>query len=394
MRLIFIDMHCINFLGKTWSMIKSGSKIATFKHRFIVDYALSHNIEVCNYITGESTEIKRYGRFITRDKWHIGSKIEHQKVMQENFGDKWKKIKIVSKDDIRKDDIVIGYLYKWYQLEVMKSLPCIKIVMFNHFVSINNELNLNNYKINAFINEIDLSDNQFVNKYIRREKIKQIVCPFIFANRFHNKNGNRKNKLLAIGTLSTCKGNSGYKLYREYFGTEWIQLSRKMIFDSADKYKEDIDSFISYIFEDKKEIYDTDSFFVKIYKKMKNRYTPWTQSKYTSFDMVDKFNEYKMFVCPEELVGMPGIGFVEGMACGTAYLGLDTAYYRKLGLIPGKHYISYDGSMKDLLKKIRYYEMHKDELARIAENGELFVRGNFNEKAVAERFFTALQNLY
>ena len=42
-----------------------------------------------------------------------------------------------------------------------------------------------------------------------------------------------------------------------------------------------------------------------------------------------------------------GIGFVEGMACGSAYIGLDDPMYKDIGLIPGKHYIIY-GTLEDL----------------------------------------------
>ena len=66
-----------------------------------------------------------------------------------------------------------------------------------------------------------------------------------------HKHYERKNKLFAVGTLSTCKGNSGYKLYREMFKTEWIQPMRKEIFEKAADYPEEIDSYISYIYEDK-----------------------------------------------------------------------------------------------------------------------------------------------
>ena len=30
----------------------------------------------------------------------------------------------------------------------------------------------------------------------------------------------------------------------------------------------------------------------------------------------EKYNEYKMFVCPEDAIGQYGIGVIEGMACG------------------------------------------------------------------------------
>ena len=64
----------------------------------------------------------------------------------------------------------------------------------------------------------------------------------------------------------------------------------------------------------------------------------------------EKFNEYKMCLIGEEILGVPGIGFVEGMACGCAYFG-KRGYYEDYGMKEGVHYIAYDGSPDDLLEK-------------------------------------------
>jgi hypothetical protein len=71
--------------------------------------------------------------------------------------------------------------------------------------------------------------------------------------------------------------------------------------------------------------------------------------------------------------GLPGIGFVEGMACGSAYFGLDDPMYRDIGMVPGIHYVAYDGSMEGLLDKISFYQKHTVELEAIAEKGYRFV---------------------
>ena len=391
MRLVFIDIHTNFFLIRNFKMIIYGSKVVTYKHKFILDYAFNNNIEICSLITGLKSTMPIYQRIVPKDKYKIGAKFEMNYVLKKNALEK--NIKIIDVCDIRKDDIVVAYLYQAYQLDLIKKFDCIKVLMGNHFVSINNPINLSEIGVNAFVNEIDLGQNDFVRKFINTIGVKAIACPYIFADRFYNKNKKRLNKIMAIGTLSTCKGHSDYKLYREFFKTEWIQPLRKMIFDRANDYPKEIDSYISYILEDKKQINRTDNRFIKNVKKIKNRFTPMTQSKYTSFDMVEKFNEYKMFICPEELVGFPGIGFVEGMACGTAYVGLDAYYYRQLGLVPGIHYISYDGTMEDLVAKVRYYQLHTEELDTIARTGETFIRNNFNTKIVAERFFADLEKL-
>ena len=116
------------------------------------------------------------------------------------------------------------------------------------------------------------------------------------------------------------------------------------------------------------------------------------QKQYYSFDMVEAFNDYKMCIVGEEILGVPGIGFVEGMACGCAYIGLDSPMYTDLGLIPGKHYITYDGTIENLKKVIEYYQAdeHQEELEKIAKTGCEYVRENFRGDKVAKKLIDDL----
>lgn len=393
MRIVFIDLQCINFLVRTYRQIKDGNKIATYKHKFIIDYAIKNNIEICNYITMNKSSRKGFKYY---KKLPIGKKMvlsEFKYVIENSYEEMLPIVLIMDKNEIREDDLVVGYLYDRSQLAVLKELGGIKILMGNHFVAINEPINLDDYGVRAFVNEINLKNNSFVNKYIHGHNIAYLTAPYIYADRFVNHNRDRKNKAMAIGTLSTCAGHSGYKLYREFTGTEWIQPLRKMIFDNKDILTEEIDSYISYIFEDKIVINDDENICVKLYKKMQNKRIGWVQNNYTSFNMVDKFNEYKMFLCPEEEIGMPGIGFVEGMACGTAYIGLDAQFYRDLGLYPGRHFITYDGTLEHLKEVIHYYQLHNDELERIATLGTNFVRSHFSAELVAKSLFNDFKRL-
>lgn len=111
--------------------------------------------------------------------------------------------------------------------------------------------------------------------------------------------------------------------------------------------------------------------------------------------MVEKFNEYKMHIVGEEILGIPGIGYVEGMACGSAYIGLDSPMYRDLGLLPGVHYIAYDGTKEGLRETVEYWQRpeNQEELEQIAKRGCEFVRNNFNGNKVAEKLLTDLRAL-
>ena len=112
---------------------------------------------------------------------------------------------------------------------------------------------------------------------------------------------------------------------------------------------------------------------------------------YYKTDIVAAYNKHMMFAVPEEICDFPGIGFVEGMACGCAYFGLDDPMYRDIGLIPGIHYIAHDGTVSDLMAKVRYYQNNIDELKIIAKSGNEFVTNKLTPTAVYSTFFELLK---
>ena len=195
----------------------------------------------------------------------------------------------------------------------------------------------------------------------------------------------RKNKAFSVGTIT-------YKKHPEFlavYGDPCDQPIRKLVKDNPDFFEKTADSYSSDYLEDDdvKEIKPNDNFIIKTYKRIHNRFNTGHQKKYFSFNMVEKFNEYKMCIVGEEILGVPGIGYVEGMACGCAYIGLDSPMYRDLGLIPGVHYIAYDGSKEDLRRVIEYFQADENqkELAQIARSGCEFVRNNFCGNKVAQK---------
>ena len=143
---------------------------------------------------------------------------------------------------------------------------------------------------------------------------------------------------------------------------------RKIIYDNRDELKDLINSRISDLYKDEVERLDEgENLFQKIYARIFNAMFV-KQSNYHKFDIVAEYNNAKMFVVPEEANDLPGIGFVEGMACGSAYIGLDDPMYKDIGFIQGIHYISYDGTLNDLKNKIIYYQNHNKELENIASS--------------------------
>ena len=103
-----------------------------------------------------------------------------------------------------------------------------------------------------------------------------------------------------------------------------------------------------------------------------------------------------MFICPEDVNGSYGVGTIEGMACGCAMIGWDYGAFEDMGMTAGVHYISYDGTMENLIEKIRYYQKpeNQNELRQIAQNGCEFIRTNFSQEKVAERYYNNLKAIH
>ena len=196
-----------------------------------------------------------------------------------------------------------------------------------------------------------------------------------------------------MGTLTRCNVSD----FVEHYGNNIYQPLRKMIYDNEQFLKGQVDSFISNFQEvPRKMIKANDLLAVKLWKKCYNFFFNGKQKKYFSFDMVEKYNEYKMFICPEDAIGQYGIGVIEGMACGCAMIGWNYGVYEDIGLKNGVSYISYDGTVTDLKKKIEYYQRpeNEDELRAIASTGCRFVRDNFSQEEAAKEFYEDLLRIH
>lgn len=219
--------------------------------------------------------------------------------------------------------------------------------------------------------------------------------PYSFKNRFKKIKPfvQRKNKACATGTMAFCEDEEFIQVY----GSSSYQPIRKKIYDNKDKITEYIDSFIAvYTEKELKPINKNQSFFKRLYNQIHNDIYCGQQKTYYSFDMVEKYNDYMMFVSTEDINGSYGVGCFEGMACGTAMIGIHSGIYEDLGMEVYKHYIPYDGTLSNLCEVITYYQKaeHQDELKKIAECGYNFVINNFTEEKVGKLFYQNMKNIY
>lgn len=392
-RVIFINLHT------SWMLVRNSQVIyfktsAALKHRYLLDYLLnSDEYEVCNYITEHGFSLVPNDGGIL-NKLHCLRFLENKTILKKNGIDPKKVTILTSPKEIRPDDIVILYnIMGKSNYEVAGNIKAFKALSMLHFHGrkIEDEY-MKKADFQCYFNEVDLSkSSELFRKYYHVER-PWIVIPFVFAERFKNVKPfkERQNKCFSTGTIT-------YKEHEEFlsvYNDPCDQPARKFVKDNPDFFKDTVDCYSCDYLEDNagKKYVDGENYLVRMYKKVYNLTHVGQQKKYFSFNMVEKFNDYKMHLLGEEILGVPGIGYVEGMACGSAYIGLDSAMYRDLGLIPGVHYISYDGTKEGLRKTVEFWQKseNQDELELIAKRGCEFVRKNFCGEKVAERLMTAL----
>lgn len=396
MRLVFVNLHADWMLVKTSSIFVYRFSPA-IKHGYLLNYLLRNpKYEVCNYINDRGFSLFTKGNNMLQKFLNLFSGIENDIILKKN-GIDLNKIKVLHRpSDIRSDDIVILYNIHTEHYRGMNGIDAFKALSLMHFHGYKSDNDrIKEAGIDCYFNEADLSKTSKLWQTYFTVKRPWIVLPFVYAQRFQVKKpfAERQNKAFAVGTIT-------YKLHKDYldvYEESCLQPMRKLIKVSSEYYESTIDCYSEDYHEGDtgKKIKDNDLKAVVLYKKMYNRFHTGQQKKYFSFDMVEKFNNYKMCIVAEEALGLPGIGFVEGMACGCAYIGIDSPMYRDYGLIPGTHYIAYDGTKEGLRQTIEYYQApeHQDELRDIAKTGCEFVRENFQGDVVAERLINELVRL-
>jgi len=257
--------------------------------------------------------------------------------------------------------------------------------------------NISRISNNILVAENNLVKNIYFKHFFPKEK-RVYQLPFCFHNRFKNTKHftERTNKCFAVGTYS--KLGQEYELF--WGKNPSFHPMREKIYEAADStISPYIDSYIS-SFDDARslnQIRQGDSIFIKWSKKylpyfILVKIIPNFFTRYYQFNIVEKYNEYRMFISPEEVFGLPSINVFEGMACGSALVAIDDQMYKDLGLIPSFHYITYkENDLNDLLKVVQYYQNHPAALELIARQGCEFIREHFNEESVAKTFWKDLE---
>lgn len=398
-RIIFINLHKNGFLLKPFGdyLLK---KVVVTKQQYLLKYLLENGYHVCSLI--DENGGSRYLRHGALRNNHCFQKKAAKVLSNLTFYINRKavlvnRIELLEEfTEISDEDIVIGYPMSESCFPTEKVRGKLAVSMVHFYGDKLTSQKLQGIQPDLMFAEsyLDRHARLFERNY-KWYQGKMILLAFVPESRFQiikdfNK---RKNKAMAIGTLTENKSTE----FIEEYGTTAFQPQRDLIYQNKNIMRQYLDCFISKREEDgsKKEITGKENVIEGIYKRFFNILHADKQKKYFSFDMVERFNEYQMFVCPEDAHGNPGIGFLEGMSCGCAYIGQKIGVYEDYGMKQGIHYIGYNGELEDLKEKITYYqkEEHYEELLKIAKAGTLFVKEYFNAKRVAGKFVDELIKL-
>lgn len=398
MRIIFENMHRNGFILKPVEVIFSTRKKWVAKHKNLVDYLSDHDQKIYVLIDKEGSFLINSRLFFLNNKFT--RKLECWFVCVAN-GLKWKNIVILQPKDICKNDVLITYISSLPNSEKSKyaKIDCYKILDMNHFYARISEMQFLPL-FNCLVSEADIfsvSKLLLSIKNYTEYKYDTCVKPYSFEKRFNKKISfsKRKNKAVATGSYEILKGIK-YSYFQKVYETDCLHPMRREIYNHSNEWHKYIDSKITCFPNDDIRKIDYKKGKMSVwFQKVRNNYV-WkhmAQPRYLSFDMVELYNSYKMAIVPEEITGVPAIGFVEAMACGCALLGIENGLYEKLGMKSGIHYIGYDGTSKNLLDKIAYYQKHNDELEEIANSGYQFALHNFDRNIVAKKFFRKIKAL-
>ena len=392
-RIIFINAHWNHLLmNSAWNYFYKINPPQKYSKLF-AELLKDENVEVLNYISKRGNIIPHT---LNRFHFRIHSLLEAKFIFRKNgFG---KKIKnITSLNEIKDSDTIIAFVHSRLGADDIQLMRGKKIVNLNQYQLHSYEkLNKVLPYADAFMLEADVfKDGNYIMSAQLPQSYQFCLIPYLVADRFKSTVpfSERNNKAVATGTIGICSNAD----YVRFYGTNLCHKMRKVIYDNQQELAPYIDSYISPYIENSKmkqihgEMFGLKRYFNIIYNYYIGKVGK--QTKYFSFNIVEKYNEYQMAVVPEEIVGIPAIGAFEAMACGCALIGIKHQMYDDLGLTPGKHYITYDGSCEDLKRTISYYQVHINELQKIAEQGCKFVNEHFRSKQILNRFITIVSNL-
>ena len=260
------------------------------------------------------------------------------------------------------------------------------IFHLSHYFISTNIKSLNMAKLDNVLlaGDSDFSKNIYFHSYFSWYKKNFLVLPFAVSGRFKINQDflKRSDEILATGSFHNLEKEPSKYLYRDFIQTCGINTYhplRKEIYYSRKELKGTINSKISLYRDYAKSWLGS---FISVFDI--------AQKSYFSIDLVDLYNGHKFAIVGEEITGAPALGALEAIACGCV-LFASPQYMVGLGLVEGRDYLPYDGTLVDLLKvksNLDYKNLHK-----ISKSGNQIAQDEFSMEAVHAKWMQCFDSL-
>ena len=263
----------------------------------------------------------------------------------------------------------------------------LKIINLSHYMIRTREKGQNCAKLTnvVFTSEADVSNHRFFIRFFGSNR-DVIALPFMVEERFKLIKilSGREKKCATTGSFHALeyeRPREFYKDFRSYFGLDYYHPLRKAIYDSQDRLEE---YFISKI-SPYREAGRLGRFF-KFLQKF-----DLSQKKYFSFNIVDFYNSCIFANIGEEAHGLPAVGAFEAMACGCILIG-EEAYYKNIGMVAGKHYLTHDGHLEDVLDVVKNNRDNIKKLNNISNGAIDYVENNCRAVVLYDKFMSKVSS--
>lgn len=194
--------------------------------------------------------------------------------------------------------------------------------------------------------------------------VQVIPVPFGFDYRFkHTKPfSQRINKCVGLGAINLVdEGIPDLLDYKTYFvGHKYSHPWRNLLRENKEVLKNELDSY----------------------------FPEYPQTKKFDYDIVETYNNYRMSITCDSLCHYPSVKTYEAMACGSVFIATDNPCYNEIGLINGVNCLKCEDMNINSFKEIvNFYQKYPDLLEKISNNGQEFIKKEYNPEKIADDLY-------
>ena len=369
------------------------------KYEYILDnYLEQGTVNVILPVTGKNKLHKQFNILFRFIRFYIWIKINKLNYKSFNV--------VYSYCDLNENDLVFLFFHdnlakvppccdlNEYKKNII-SAKCKFLVHLNHYVyNISDGSDLcSKIKNIEFVAETNLYEHapffkSFFDWYDKPVK----VLPFCVQDRFEYLSGSKRvSKVIATGAV-TFKVED--REFADFFGTDILQPKRKYLLKNAVG-----NDYIHVAISEWKDFknkgliktlgVNLKNYLYSFIEKLQNK----NKETFYNIDLPIFYNKFKFVACPAEIIGLPGIGAFEAMACGAIFITDEGELYDDYGFEENINYISYDGTIDNLVFKIKSMLDDKEHVAFLRKNSLKIINEKMRAKACINIFEKFVNNI-